>query len=82
MVGAVPEIAIIGAGMAAPTCAGALHERGLGQPYLSDRDQTLFAGGDWRLGAKVEDAWTSERAIAEALAQRIRRRSCDPSQVG
>lgn len=40
----------------------------LGQPYLCDGDHTLFAGGDWCLGAKVEDAWTSGQAIAEALA--------------
>jgi hypothetical protein len=42
----------------------------LGQPYLSDGDRTLFAGGDWCLGAKVEDAWASGQAIAEALAER------------
>ncbi len=43
----------------------------LGHPYLRGRDQTLFAGGDWCLGAKVEDAWTSGRAIADALAQSL-----------
>ncbi|MGR3271006.1 FAD-binding protein [Thalassococcus profundi] len=39
----------------------------LGQPYLRDGAKTLFAGGDWCLGAKAEDAWTSGRAIADAL---------------
>ncbi len=43
----------------------------LGQPYLHDSNHTLFAGGDWCLGAKVEDAWTSGRAIADALAQSL-----------
>ncbi len=43
----------------------------LGQPYLHDSDYTLFAGGDWCLGAKVEDAWTSGRAIADALARSL-----------
>lgn len=40
----------------------------LGQPYLVDKDETLFAGGDWCLGAKVEHAWSSGHAIAEKIA--------------
>lgn len=42
--------------------------RSLGQPYLSDKEETLFAGGDWCLGAKVEHAWTSGQAIAAKIA--------------
>lgn len=43
----------------------------LGQPYLVNSARTLFAGGDWCLGAKVEDAWTSGRAIAAAVIDGI-----------
>jgi predicted NAD/FAD-dependent oxidoreductase len=43
----------------------------LGQPYLHDGDHTLFAGGDWCLGAKAENAWTSGRAIADAVVQSL-----------
>lgn len=39
----------------------------LGQPFLSDPDQTLFVGGDWCLGARVESAWESGNAIVEAI---------------
>ncbi|SIS77153.1 hypothetical protein SAMN05421759_103145 [Roseivivax lentus] len=39
----------------------------LGAPFLADNAQGLFAGGDWCLGAKAEDAWTSGRAVAEAV---------------
>ncbi len=40
----------------------------LGHPYLADKEETLFAGGDWCLGAKAEHAWTSGQAIAEKIA--------------
>ncbi len=40
----------------------------LGQSFLADAEQTLFAGGDWCLGARAEDAWTSGRAIAQKIA--------------
>lgn len=40
----------------------------LGQPFLADKAETLFAGGDWCLGAKAEHAWTSGQAIAEKIA--------------
>ena len=45
--------------------------RPLGQPCLVDEEQTLFAGGDWCLGAKAEDAWVSGQAIAETIADRM-----------
>jgi predicted NAD/FAD-dependent oxidoreductase len=42
--------------------------RPLGQRYLADKEETLFAGGDWCLGGKAEHAWTSGQAIAEKIA--------------
>jgi predicted NAD/FAD-dependent oxidoreductase len=39
----------------------------LGNPYLSDASNTLFAGGDWCLGARVEYAFESGLAIAQAI---------------
>ncbi|MEQ6250310.1 FAD-dependent oxidoreductase [Sulfitobacter sp. HNIBRBA3233] len=39
----------------------------LGQPFVTDRSGTLFAGGDWCLGAKAEHAWESGKAMAEAV---------------
>ncbi|MEM7745652.1 MAG: FAD-dependent oxidoreductase [Pseudomonadota bacterium] len=41
-----------------------------GRPFASSDDQTLFAGGDWCLGPRVESAWTSGMAIADALLER------------
>ncbi len=49
----------------------ALVSKPLGQPFLVDKTQTLFAGGDWCLGARAEDAWTSGKAIASAVLQTI-----------
>ncbi len=43
----------------------------LGAPFLSDATGTLFAGGDWCIGARAEAAWTSGKAIADELLQRI-----------
>ena len=43
----------------------------LGHPYLADKEETLFAGGDWCLGAKAEHAWTSGQAIAEKIANEL-----------
>lgn len=40
----------------------------LGAPFLSFADRTLFLGGDWCLGARVECAFESGRAIARELA--------------
>lgn len=42
----------------------------LGRPFLCSDDRTLFAGGDWALGARVECAFDSGTAIAEAIAAR------------
>ncbi len=39
----------------------------LGLPYVCSDDRTIFAGGDWCLGARVECAFDSGRAIARAL---------------
>ncbi|NBB97783.1 MAG: NAD(P)-binding protein [Alphaproteobacteria bacterium] len=39
----------------------------LGQPFLRARDRTLYAGGDWCLGPRAEDAWQSGRAIARDI---------------
>jgi len=39
----------------------------LAQPFLASGDGTLFVGGDWCLGARVECAHTSGVAIANAL---------------
>ena len=39
----------------------------LGAPYLVDETQSLYLGGDWCLGARVESAWQSGTAIAQAL---------------
>ncbi len=38
-----------------------------GAPFLSFAEGTLFLGGDWCLGARVESAFESGRAIARAL---------------
>ena len=39
----------------------------LGRPFARDASGTLYAGGDWCLGPRVEAAWTSGDAIARAL---------------
>ncbi len=39
----------------------------LGQPFLADDAGTLFAGGDWCLGARAEHAWESGQAIAARI---------------
>jgi renalase len=39
----------------------------LGRPFLAGSDGTLFLGGDWALGARVECAFDSGRAIAQAI---------------
>ncbi len=41
--------------------------RALGQPFLCSEDATLYLGGDWCLGARVEAAWTSGDAIANDI---------------
>jgi renalase len=42
-------------------------ETPLGQPFISSDNGTLFIGGDWCLGARVEYAYQSGTAIAEAV---------------
>lgn len=39
----------------------------LGAPFLRSDDGTLHVGGDWCLGARVEAAWASGTAIADAI---------------
>ncbi len=39
----------------------------LGQPFLLSADGSLFLGGDWCIGPRVEAAWTSGTAIADDL---------------
>lgn len=39
----------------------------LGQRFLCSADGTLYLGGDWCIGPRVEAAWTSGTAIADAL---------------
>jgi hypothetical protein len=39
----------------------------LGQPFLRSADGTLYLGGDWCIGPRIEAAWDSGTAIAEAI---------------
>ncbi len=39
----------------------------LGRPFARDASCTLYAGGDWCLGARVEAAWISGDAIAQDI---------------
>jgi len=41
--------------------------KALGRPFLASDDGSLFLGGDWTLGARVECAFDSGRAIAQAI---------------
>ncbi|MBK1646452.1 deoxyribodipyrimidine photolyase [Thiocapsa imhoffii] len=41
----------------------------LGRPFVRDPSGTLYAGGDWCLGARVEAAWTSGEAIARSIIE-------------
>ena len=45
----------------------------LGAPFIENDDRTLFLGGDWCLGARVEAAFESGAAIAAALAGAVDR---------
>lgn len=49
----------------------ALVSKPLGQPFTADTSRTLFAGGDWCLGKTAEDAWTSGKAIADAIVSTL-----------
>lgn len=42
-------------------------DRPLGKPYAVNDGATLFLGGDWCIGPRVEAAWTSGAAIADAI---------------
>ena len=39
----------------------------LGQPFLRDASGSLYLGGDWCIGPRVEGAWTSGSAIADDI---------------
>ena len=41
----------------------------LGEPFIRDASGTLYAGGDWCLGARLEAAWTSGDSIAHDILQ-------------
>lgn len=43
----------------------------LGQPYLLDPHRPIGACGDWCLGARIEGAFLSGRALGAALADRL-----------
>ena len=43
----------------------------LGQPFLRNADATLYLGGDWCIGPRIEAAWTSGHAIAEDLLAQL-----------
>ena len=42
----------------------------LGQPFLRSPDATVYLGGDWCIGPRVEAAWTSGTAIADDILAR------------
>lgn len=42
----------------------------LGRDFAAAEDGTLLIGGDWCIGARVEDAWTSGRAMAASILAR------------
>jgi hypothetical protein len=42
----------------------------LGEAFLRSAQGGLYVGGDWCLGQRIEDAWTSGAAIAEDLLAR------------
>lgn len=43
----------------------------LGQPFVRDSGGSLYLGGDWCIGPRVEAAWTSGTAIADDLLARM-----------
>lgn len=46
--------------------------KALGQPFLRSDDSTLWLGGDWCLGPRVEAAWESGDAIGRDLLMHLR----------
>lgn len=49
----------------------ALTTQALGQPFLANPDGTLFAAGDWCLGARVECAYESGVSVAQTVAKML-----------
>lgn len=49
----------------------AMTTRPLGQPFLADPAAGLWAGGDWCLGARVENAFQSGVALAGSIADAL-----------
>lgn len=49
----------------------AMTTRPLGQPFLADPAARLWAGGDWCLGARVENAFQSGVALAGSIADAL-----------
>lgn len=45
-------------------------ESPLGRPFATNGDASLYAAGDWCLGARVEEAWLSGKAVAEDIVNR------------
>lgn len=45
--------------------------RALGQPFLRDAGGSLYLGGDWCIGPRVEAAWTSGTAIGDDLLEQL-----------
>ena len=43
----------------------------LGRPFISNESATLYLGGDWTIGARVEAAWESGIAISTEILQRV-----------
>ncbi|NNE54095.1 MAG: FAD-dependent oxidoreductase [Sulfitobacter sp.] len=43
----------------------------LGRDFVVDNSGTLYAGGDWCLGPRIEAAWTSGKAIAEDILEQV-----------
>ncbi len=66
---------IIGSGLPEPRYASAhrwryaLTEVPLGRPFAANAEGTAYLGGDWALGARVEYAFESGRAMAAAVLE-------------
>ncbi|WP_439124654.1 NAD(P)/FAD-dependent oxidoreductase [Marivita sp.] len=43
----------------------------LGQPFVTSPDNSLYAGGDWCLGPRIEHAWQSGTAIADDILRAL-----------
>jgi renalase len=67
-IGVMPQLAVYAA---AHRWRYARTTRPLGAPFLCSDDETLHVGGDWCLGARVEAAWSSGTAIADAIIEQL-----------